>query len=302
MHLVKSTLKSPVMKYKKMKIGFVVLHYKAYDMTIKCIDALLNLLTTKDYLIVIVDNGSADGSGEKLSDKYKDYSCVKVILNTKNLGFARGNNVGYRYLKKCYNPRFIIVMNNDVVITQKDFIDKMESIYEKNRFDVLGPDIINPFLEIHQNPSRLRPLTHDEVKSRYKSFLRRVKLPHLYYYLSVVRRHLKPNSRSTNNMNYQIAREGVVLHGACYIFSTNYIKHRVDCFNPCTFLYHEEDILFYECMKSGLKVLYSPEIFVEHYEDVSTDAAFKSEFEKMKTRNVWLKDSAKTLMDVMHQD
>ena len=192
-------------------------------------------------------------------------------------------------------------MNNDVLIKDRDFLEKIEILYDRTEFAVLGPDIQNPILKNHQNPNRLVARTYEEVKARYISFTRRARMPHLYYLLSVIRRRLKPNSSVNNSLDYTKELTGVVLHGACFILSPLFINTRDDCFNRSTFLYHEEDILHHECMRSGLKMVYSPELSVEHYEDVSTNASFKSEFKKMKMRNGWLRDSAKVLMNIMEQ-
>ncbi len=284
-----------------MDIGFVILHYKVFDMTEECIETLLANFSSQEFQIVVIDNGSGNGSGEKLKKKYSENSRVDVILNAENLGFANGNNVGYRYIKRQYNPKYIVVMNNDVLIKDKNFFDTTELIYERTRFAIMGPDIQNPILKNHQNPNRMVGRTYEEAKARYDSFARRTLMPHVYYLLSMIRRKLKPNVTTNENADFTKELTGVVLHGACFILSPLFIKAREDCFNKGTFLYHEEDILHYECMRSGLKMVYSPELQVEHYEDVSTNASFKSGFKKMKMRNIWLRDSAKVLMDVISQ-
>ena len=38
-----------------------------------------------------------------------------------------------------------------------------------------------------------------------------------------------------------------VLHGACYIFSRRYLELEKEAFDSRTFLYHEEEILHYNC-------------------------------------------------------
>ena len=57
-----------------MKISYVILHYNTIEDTKKCIDSVLNISkNTKqiDISIVIVDNYSTNGSGEKLKELYK---------------------------------------------------------------------------------------------------------------------------------------------------------------------------------------------------------------------------------------
>ena len=97
-----------------MSISYVILHYKNLDDTIKCIESLLRT-TNKDSNLIVVDNGSGDGSGEKLKKKYQDMQKIKVLLLENNVGFSKGNNAGYTYAKKNYDSDFIVVTNNDVV-------------------------------------------------------------------------------------------------------------------------------------------------------------------------------------------
>lgn len=82
------------------KFGFVVLHYLTVEMTKISVNQVLNYYQNDDIHVVIVDNGSPNKSGIALQNYYKDNSLVDVILSKENLGFARGNNIGYRYLKK----------------------------------------------------------------------------------------------------------------------------------------------------------------------------------------------------------
>ena len=76
------------MSKRVLDIAFVILHYMAVNDTIECIKSIEDNIDTKSYRIIVVDNASPNGSGLVLFEKYKDYSCVKVILNEKNLGFA----------------------------------------------------------------------------------------------------------------------------------------------------------------------------------------------------------------------
>lgn len=94
-------------------ICYVILHYKNIDDTIKCVKSLKN---TTDYSsrYIIVDNGSGDGSGEKLRQLYSNDAQCDVLLLPENLGFSKGNNEGYQYAKQKYNPDYIVISNNNV--------------------------------------------------------------------------------------------------------------------------------------------------------------------------------------------
>ena len=58
---------------------------------------------------------------------------LNVLINDKNLGFARGNNVAYQYSKFKYKPDFIVIMNNDVEIETKQFVGEVSEIYEREK-------------------------------------------------------------------------------------------------------------------------------------------------------------------------
>ena len=125
-----------------MKIVFVILHYLAIDETYKSVDSIEKKIDTDMYKIVIVDNASPDKSGALLKEHYKNDDHVEVLLNQENLGFARGNNVGFRYAEKTWNPSYIVLMNNDVYLLDDDFLEKVEKEYKRSQFAVLGPMVL----------------------------------------------------------------------------------------------------------------------------------------------------------------
>lgn len=283
-----------------MEICFVILHYLAYEMTKECVDTLVNVFSGKEFHIAVVDNGSPNKTGMKLKEHYADNSRITVLINEENLGFAKGNNVGYRYIRERFKPKYVIVMNNDVLIKDSLFIEKIRRLEDIYGFDVLGPDIYNPNDDIHQNPLRLKPITMEEVKRRLRvsSFI--LKLPYVCYVRTVLKSFIygTPQVKRLIEEYGQMHRD-VVLHGACLIFSSRFMEKREECFNPQTFIYGEEHILYQECKKMNLKMIYSPELYVEHYMRVSTDASFKSNYQRYVNKHKWLKESATVLLKVL---
>ena len=103
-----------------MNICYVILHYKNIVDTRKCINSLLKTMDLSSR-IVIVDNGSDDNSGKVLKNEFQNFPSVTVLILEDNIGFSKGNNKGYKFAKKNYNPDFIIIANNDVVFYQNNF-------------------------------------------------------------------------------------------------------------------------------------------------------------------------------------
>ena len=294
------------------KFGFVILHYIALDMTTECVNNILQKFGNQDIIIAIVDNASPNNSGNELKITYQDNSKVKVLLHNKNDGFARGNNIGFCYLKNNYNVDFMIVMNNDVIIWQDNFLEIIEEIYSHNRFAVLGPDIYAPNLKAHQNPleynltsiegceywiKKYRQLLRQDSFNYYKLLflhyavyswakpLAKILMPSRYQSL-ITKKNLKPQTETPRNEdNYEHNEKvDITLQGSCLIFSKEFVQKRNYAFYPETFMYYEEHILHLQCHFEGLKMVYSPKIAVKHLCGSTTDKIYN---QRSKNRLYW---------------
>ena len=79
----------------ELKIGYVVLHYNTIEETKKCVESIRSF---SERPIVIVCNGSSNGKDEEVLDYYIDKPEVYTIISDRNIGFARGNNLGIQYM------------------------------------------------------------------------------------------------------------------------------------------------------------------------------------------------------------
>ena len=97
-------------------VCFVILHYMALDETILCVESIRDSVEGEKK-IIIVDNCSPNGTIKGLEEHYQDAADVDVLETGENLGFAKGNNFGYAYAVREYDPDFVVVMNNDMEMT-----------------------------------------------------------------------------------------------------------------------------------------------------------------------------------------
>lgn len=80
--------------------------------------------TFRNFEVIVVDNGSTDGS---LSIIKKDFSWVKIITLNENTGFARGNNIGF----KASSSQYLATLNNDTIVSK----DWLQALYESAEAD-----------------------------------------------------------------------------------------------------------------------------------------------------------------------
>lgn len=259
-----------------MKIAFSLLHYNNIKVTNEAIAYLQKISKIKDCEIIVVDNASPNGSGKELLKTYENMSNIHVIINSKNGGFAYGNNIGYQYAKKL-GCDIIVVMNNDIYIKDQDFITKLESIICDG--DIIAPNIIGR--NGAQNPFRLEPLSDQKLKKMlwYNSFV------NIIYHIPLLRECLasfldKKSKGKKHALSVVKSGTKCIPHGACVIYLPNWIKQEDNAFVPDTFMYFEEDVLGEYMLKKKYSAVYNDELVVYHVEDASVEYDNKTSVKK----------------------
>ena len=270
-------------------VCFIILHYMVIEETLSCVENIKSIEGNKK--IIIVDNNSSNGSGKQLEDLYRDDYDINVILNDTNDGFARGNNIGCKFAKNKYSPEFYVVMNNDIEICQKDFINRITQIWESEHYDVLGPDIYSTTGEFHQSPKILEKITIEKAKQLQKKYWKKVNskvvvpLRCCLKQIKILKLIYNKKRNINKHIDYQKTHYNFPLHGSCFIFSRKFVEGRKEVFFPGTFFYFESEILDFECQKEGWKVVYHPSIYVLHHQNVSTNIVYSNELKKVRFMN-----------------
>lgn len=264
-------------------IGFVILHYMTEKDSDRAIESIIDNIDVDNYHIVVVDNASLNDSAEYLRKKYDKNKKITVIKNKKNLGFANGNNIGIDYLNSNFDVDFICCLNNDVQLLEKNLFSKVQEEFLRSNFSLLGPLILSGDGRYDSNPQRYSNLTNissiNKAIRRYKEILILNKF-NLYWLYSILKI-FKDKRNSLQKKPIAPLRElNVQLSGACLIFSKNYFTKFKGFFDK-TFLYKEEDIMYYLLKSNSLVSVFSPNIIVYHMEDSSTNSVIKSNKKKI---------------------
>ena len=121
------------------KVAVFILNYNSLDfksIVYNSIESALDInYLSKD--VVVIDNASSDGSFEAIRDRFgRD---VVLIRLDRNYGYSGGNELGLeRYDDERGSPDYAVIMNNDFIITNRDFVKDLVSFLERSEDVVLA--------------------------------------------------------------------------------------------------------------------------------------------------------------------
>jgi GT2 family glycosyltransferase/Flp pilus assembly protein TadD/FMN phosphatase YigB (HAD superfamily)/glycosyltransferase involved in cell wall biosynthesis len=114
--------------------SIIILAHNQMDHTRRCLESIVRH-TPEHHELILVDNGSSDGTLEYFLGFSTEHDNVRVIANRTNRGFAAGNNQGLAIAR----GSFVLMLNNDTVVTP-GWLAGMLAVFEAHpRAGIAGP-------------------------------------------------------------------------------------------------------------------------------------------------------------------
>jgi GT2 family glycosyltransferase len=107
------------------RVAVIILQWGRSELTIACLQSLATL-AYPDYTVLVVDNHSADGSVDRLRQKFPE---LAILENPQNLGFAGGCNAGIGAALADSSVEYVLLLNNDTQVPP-DFLQPMVAAAE----------------------------------------------------------------------------------------------------------------------------------------------------------------------------
>ncbi len=146
------------------KIAIITLLYnKLKEATEPFLESLYKFSDEDIFDLILVDNGSTDGTSEFIENYQKKHSNIKIIKNEKNLGYSKGNNQGLREIKN-KNYQFVALLNNDILFTPNWINDTINSFNLDNSLGMVSPRI-----------QKGKSLNKNNYLNKYKNYLKKFK-------------------------------------------------------------------------------------------------------------------------------
>ncbi len=118
------------------KVGIVLINWNSGVKTIHCIESIQKPESFQ-YEIIVIDNGSKDGSLEKLKARFPD---LRIFENKANMGFVGACNQGLKYFLEKQTP-YCILFNNDMIADENWLRSFVAAADRYETSDILGSTI-----------------------------------------------------------------------------------------------------------------------------------------------------------------
>lgn len=235
-----------IIKVKRnMMLSIIIVQYNNQALTEQCIRSIKEHCSG-EYEIILVDNGSSDSDTGKIRAKFPE---VKLIVNEKNEGFGKANNLG----SKIANGEILLLLNNDTIVTS-DFIGIISGMFSANeKVGAIGPMLLNG--------DKTLQLSWSALPSFFNEFVTKMESDFFYNNNGFIKKNTE--------RKYQLQRY-VDFITAAALFVRKDIYEQLGGFDEKFFMYFEDSDLCLRIKEAGMKILYYPEIKIIHLRGASS--------------------------------
>ncbi len=209
-------------------VSIIILNFNAGDLLLDCLNSI-EKSNYRNFEIILIDNASKDNSHINCKEKFPT---IKLIENSKNLGFCEGNNVGLRIAK----GQFLVVLNPDTIVDPK-WLEELLKAYQTNGEGIYQ----SKFLATTDHTMLLS--TGNMIQIFGFGFSR--------------------SKGNTDKKQYENFERIDYASGTCFFTSKNVLK-KIGLFDPFLFAFHDDLELCWRGALNKISSFYVPTSIVYH--------------------------------------
>lgn len=223
-----------------MKLSVIILNYNVSAFLDLCLQSVEAAITNLNAEIIVVDNHSPDDSCQMVLQKYPK---VKLIANSENFGFSKGNNMGVKQALGDY----VCILNPDTMVPEDAFEQLLSFSDQQEKLGIVGCKLID-------GAGNFLPESKRNVPTLWNAFKKLIGWSKDYY---------------AEKINLNDSGEVDILVGAFMLMKRNlYIQ--LNGFDEDFFMYGEDVDLSFRAQKAGFKNWYIGNLSVLHFKGEST--------------------------------
>lgn len=210
-------------------VCIIILNWNGLKDTIECIESLKKI-KYQNYKIIVVDNASSNDEAYALREKYPEG--IDILLAKENYGYTGGNNIGIEYALEKYNPDFILILNNDIIVDQ-DFLNHLVNVAQSDpQIGIVGGKVY-----YHRYPNLIQAAGAG-LNMYFGKF----------YHIG---------DRKIDHKRYDYQKRVDYVMGCCMLIKRKVIE-KVGLLDERYFCYWDESDYCFRCHRVGYDVVYTP--------------------------------------------
>lgn len=239
------------------RVAVIVLNWNGRDDSIACLESLQKV-EYPNYEVMLVDNGSVDGSAAAIR---RHFPGQEIVETGRNLGFAEGNNTGIRIALE-RGADYVLLLNNDTIV-HPSLLRELVAAAER------CPDggLFCAKIYYHAEPTRIwygGARWHDDL----------MRFQHFYDEAQIL-----PDERGVAAVDYACG---------CALLARSAVLRQVGLLDPRFFLTYEDTDLCFRARAAGFASYCVPAAVLWHKISSSFGGAESPLFTYFMTRNLLL--------------
>src|SRR6187402_463774 len=244
-----------------MQLSVIILNYNVRYFLELCVLSVESALKNIDSEIIIVDNDSQDESCEMIKKRFPK---IKLIQNSQNFGFSKGNNIGVVESK----GEYICILNPDTVVAEDTFEKVLAFARNKKNLGIVGVKLID-------GTGNFLPESKRGIPKPWVAFTKITGLHKLFPKSPLF------NKYYAQDLSENQTGEVEILVGAFMVLKKE-LYQEVGGFDEDCFMYSDDIDLSYMVLQKGKTNYYFHETTVIHYKGESTikDGTYMKRFQE----------------------
>lgn len=227
-----------------MKLSIIIVSWNTRQILQECLQSVYDHPPRVGYEVWVVDNASADGSAQMVREAFPQ---VNLVENTKNVGFAGGNN---QALPLCQG-QYVLLLNPDTVVRPEALQALVDFLDTHPEAGAAGSMLLNPDETLQTSTYPAPTISRELWRLLHLDRLR----PYGVYHMA--------------RWDTDQPREVDVVQGASLLVRRQ-ILDSIGLFDTAYFMYSEEVDLCHRIQEAGWQLYWVPESKVLHYGGQST--------------------------------
>lgn len=256
-----------------MDVSVIIVNYNTCRMTAECIESVRQKTSGISYEIILVDNGSTDGSKEF----FEQFEGIKYIYSDENLGFGRANNLG----AKQASGNYLFLLNSDTILINNAIKILYDYISTHPKAGVVGGNLYDKDSRPNLSFKRHLPGIFDSLNDMTSNRLGKMIWGKNQFF---------NHSRTPLEVGY--------IQGADFMLS-KWLFDSFGGFMEDYFMYYEETDMCCRIDRSGYKCFNVPEAKIYHFDGASFSKELDINIDRFlmleKSRQIYLRKNVSKL-------